>query len=49
MAWNINKAVYALTRNAAGSAQHLCARYVRMAIEAGGISTAGRPGSAYQY
>lgn len=49
MAWDINKAIYALNRNAAGSAQHLCARYVRMAIEAGGISTAGRPGSAYQY
>ena len=26
-----------------------CAKYVRMMIEAGGLSTAGRPGSAYQY
>ena len=49
MAWDINKAVYALNSNAASTAKHQCARYVRLAIEAGGLSTDGRPTSAYKY
>lgn len=51
--WNLERALYALKNNASYAVSHgihgYCARYTRMAIEAGGISTAGRPGSAYLY
>ena len=47
--WNVNRALAALRGNARVKSSGYCARYVRMAIEAGGISTAGRPGSAYLY
>lgn len=49
MEWNISRAINALNANARGKAKHQCAKYVRMAIEAGGISTAGRPVSACKY
>lgn len=47
--WNVNAALTALNNNAKRKSSGWCARYVRTAIEAGGISTAGRPGSAYLY
>lgn len=49
MTWNLYAAVDYLIKHAAPKSQHQCAKYVRLAIEAGGISTAGRPVSAYQY
>ena len=49
MAWNLNAAIKYLIKNARSSSQHQCAKYIRMAIEAGGLSTAGRPVSAYKY
>lgn len=49
MAWNISNAIQRLVSSAHRNSQHQCAKYVRLAIEAGGISTAGRPGSAYLY
>ena len=48
-AWNIQNAISFLSRNAESKSIGRCAKYVRMAIEAGGLSTSGRPGSAYQY
>ena len=47
--WNISKAVFALNHNAKAKSSGMCAKYVRMAIEAGGVSTAGRPVAAYLY
>ena len=47
--WDLNRAVNAIDRNAQRKSCGYCARYVRTAIEAGGLSTAGRPGSAYLY
>lgn len=47
--WDINSACNWIIQNSHSSSQHQCARYVRMAIEAGGISTNGRPGWAWQY
>lgn len=47
--WDCKKALEWLTKNASASSLGKCARYVRTAIEAGGISTEGRPNSAYQY
>ena len=47
--YDIGRAVSALNRNAKTKSSGYCARYVRTAIEAGGLSTAGRPGSAYLY
>ena len=49
MAWNINNAIKALIKNSSTSSQHQCAKYVRIAIEAGGVSTAGRPVAAKDY
>lgn len=47
--WDIRKALTHLTSAAGVSSKGRCAMYVRQAIEAGGLSTAGRPSSAYQY
>lgn len=47
--WNIKDSLSWLVRNSYAASQHICAKHVRMAIEAGGISTAGRPGWAIQY
>ena len=47
--WNIQKACQWIHTNSHSSSQHQCAKYVRMAIEAGGISTEGRPNWAWQY
>ena len=46
---DITKAVNWITINSSSSSKHQCAKYVRMAIEAGGVSTNGRPGWAWQY
>ncbi len=47
--YNINQAVKYLIQNAHESSTGWCAKYVRKAFEAGGISTSGRPGSAKDY
>ena len=51
--WDISRAINALNRNAfpryISGKCGCCAKKVRMAIEAGGLSTAGRPVSAYMY
>jgi len=47
--WDIKKACEWLQGNAHASSTHRCAKYVRMAIEAGGVSTDGRPLWAWQY
>lgn len=49
MAWNLSAAIKHLVSHASSSSNHQCAKYVRMAIEAGGLSTAGRPVSACDY
>lgn len=51
MTWNLYAAVDYLIKHAKpkSASPHECAKYVRLAIEAGGISTAGRPVSAYKY
>lgn len=47
--WDVDRAVSALTRNGLTKSTGWCAKYVRVAIEAGGILTIGRPsyGGAY--
>lgn len=47
--YSINNAVDFLNNNANESSTGYCARAVRQAIEAGGISTEGRPNSACDY
>ena len=47
--WNIQAACRWLHANSQVKSSGWCARYVRQAIEAGGLSTAGRPGWAWQY
>lgn len=47
--FSINNATSHLTDNALNSSSGYCAKYVREAIEAGGLSTDGRPGSACDY
>lgn len=47
--WNISAAVAYATSNAHSSSSGKCAMYVRMAIEAGGLSTTGHPVAASQY
>ena len=46
---DINAAIQALNRNAGASSKHQCARYVRMALEAGGMDTSKRPSAAKNY
>jgi hypothetical protein len=47
--WNIYKSIEHLSIHAESKSVGRCAKYVRQAIEAGGLDTNGRPGSAYQY
>lgn len=47
--WNINDSIEYLNENAQPKSIGKCAGYVRKAIEAGGLSTNGRPVSAYMY
>ena len=47
--WDIQKACNWMHIHAANSSMHSCAKYVRMGIEAGGISTNGRPNWAWKY
>lgn len=47
--WDVNRAIYALNRNALAKSTGWCAKYVRIAIEAGGIMTIGRPGYGGAY
>jgi hypothetical protein len=47
--FNIQAACEWINKNSQGSSQHACAKWVRMAIEAGGIPTNGRPNWAWKY
>ncbi len=47
--YSIRKAVIKLNTNVASKSLSKCAKYVRIAIEAGGLSTEGRPVSAKNY
>lgn len=47
--WNISKSIEHLSTHVESKSVGRCARYVRQAIEAGGLDTNGHPGSAYQY
>lgn len=47
--FDIYAAVNYLSSNALNSSAGACAKYVRLALEAGGLSTEGRPGSASGY
>lgn len=47
--FNIHEALNHLTSNALSNSSGYCARYVREALEAGGLSTYGRPVSACDY
>lgn len=47
--FDLRRTLQALVRNSKGETQHECATYVRMALEAGGMSTAGRPLAAWDY
>jgi len=47
--YNLDAAITALNNNAQPKSVGYCARYVRTALEAGGLNTSGRPGSAADY
>lgn len=47
--FNIRAACEWLNKNSQGASQHACAKWVRKAIEAGGIPTNGRPNWAWKY
>lgn len=47
--FDINKALAWASKNCGAKSKGSCAKYVRMMMEAGGLSTAGRPVSAYKY
>lgn len=47
--FNIRKACEWININSQRVSQHKCAKFVRMAIEAGGIKTTGRPNWAWKY
>ncbi len=47
--FNIDKAVKELNSNSNSNSLGKCAKFVRFALEAGGINTNGRPGSAKDY
>lgn len=49
MAFNIQGAVQALNARSSSKSKHMCAMYVRMAMESGGLSTATRPNWAWKY
>lgn len=47
--WDVQKSIDWIITNSSAVSKHLCAKYVRMALEAGGLSTAGRPNWAKNY
>lgn len=47
--WNIDRAISWINSNSLNNSVGSCAKYVRMAIEAGGMSTVGRPVAACNY
>lgn len=47
--WNIRAACEWINKNSKFISQHACAKFVRKAIEAGGIPTNGRPNWAWEY
>ena len=47
--FNVQGAVQSLIARSSASSQHMCAKFVRMAMESGGLSTATRPNWAWKY
>ena len=47
--WNVGKSAQILTEKSKDKSSHACAKYIREALEAGGISTAGHPINAKEY
>lgn len=47
--WDIPSSIESLNSHANSRSTGYCARYVRQALESGGINTYGRPGSATEY
>lgn len=47
--WDLGKSIKHLEDNSSVASKHLCAKYVREAMEAGGIKTDGRPSEAKLY
>lgn len=47
--WKIGQTVSTLKKNAKDKSQHSCAKYVRTALNAGGINTNGNPIKAQDY
>lgn len=47
--WNAQDSIQYISKHALSKSSGNCARYVRTALEAGGIDTSQRPGSAYLY
>lgn len=47
--WDLAASIRFLESETGNQSKHQCAKYVRMALEAGGISTAGRPVNAKEY
>ncbi len=47
--WDIQKACQWVHNHAGASSLHQCAKYIRCGIEAGGVSTTGRPAWAWKY
>ena len=47
--FNIQGAVQSLMARSGAKSQHACARFVRMAMESGGLNTASRPNWAWKY
>lgn len=47
--WDLAASIRFLESNTGTESKHQCAKYVRMALEAGGLSTAGRPVNAKEY
>lgn len=47
--WDIGASINFLEKNTTSKSHGMCAKYVRMALEAGGLSTEGRPSWAIDY
>lgn len=47
--WDLASSIRFLEDNTGNSSKHQCAKYVRTALEEGGLSTAGRPVNAKEY
>lgn len=47
--WDVDKSIQTIVKNSKPTSQHACAKFVRMALVAGGINTNGNPIAAQDY